>query len=185
MTFDRTVKTFTLDDMNGLNDKSAITFGPEDRGFVYAVARRIVGSAEDAEDVTQDALLLAYRHRDQFRGESKYRTWLYRIASTTALGHLRRRKRSRELLATTDEPLGAKLADTERTPEARLADAETENLVQRAIETLAPKYREVITRRATSSEAEIAGQLGISVANVKIRAHRARRQLRDQLACVR
>lgn len=171
--------------MNVLTDKSSVTFGPEDRGFVYAVARRIVGSPEDAEDVTQDALLLAYRHRDAFRGESKYRTWLYRIASTTALGHLRRRKRSRELLSITDDPVGTTIADGARSPEARLADAETEHAVQQAIETLAPKYREVIARRGASSEAEIATVLGISVANVKIRAHRARRQLRDQLACVR
>ncbi len=168
-----------------MDDLAVITFNPEDRGFVYAVARRIVGSSEDAEDVTQEALLLAYRHHASFRGDSRYRTWLYRIATTTALGHLRRLRRSREQLALTDEPLGERMPDDARSPEARVADREVAGVVREAVKTLEPKYREVIERRAEASESEIAKAMGISVANVKIRAHRARRVLKDQLACVR
>ena len=161
-------------------------FDQDDRGFVYAIARRIVHSPEDAEDVTQDALLLAYRHRAAFRGESKYRTWLYRIAATTALGHLRRRRRSREQLAPTEDAVAFQVADEDaRTPEDELVASETTNLVQAALATLAPKYRDVLIRRATATETEVASALGISVANVKIRAHRARHQLRDVLSPVR
>ena len=156
-----------------------------DRGFVYAVARRIVRSANDADDVTQDAMILAYRYRASFRGESKYRTWLYRIAATTAIGFLRKRKRSRELLANEPEQLGAWLADDAKTPEAQLADLDTERYVQEAIAALAPKYREVLLCRVDATEGETAERLGISVANVKIRAHRARKQLRETLETAR
>jgi RNA polymerase sigma-70 factor (ECF subfamily) len=160
-----------MDEMNDLD----VLFGPEDRGFVYAVARRIVGSREDADDVTQEALLLAYRYRDTFRGESKYRTWLYRIASTTALGLLRKRRRSREELMAVpiDRPDGA------RSQEDELAEAESIDLIQRSLRRLAPKYRDVMLARADWSEAETAAKLGISVANVKVRAHRARKQLKE------
>jgi len=160
-------------DMNDLD----VLFGPEDRGFVYAVARRIVGSREDADDVTQEALLLAYRYRDSFRGDSKYRTWLYRIASTTALGLLRKRRRSREELT----PVPVDGPDGRRTPEDELAEAEAIDLIQRSLGRLAPKYRDVMLERAESSEVETAAKLGISVANVKVRAHRARKQLKELL----
>ncbi len=156
-----------------------------DRGFVYAVARRIVGSANDADDVTQDALILAHRHRAAFRGDSKYRTWLYRIAATTAIGFLRRRKRSREQLANDPEQLGSWIADESKSADTILLEAEAELFVQRAIATLEPKYRDVLLCRADATETETAERLGISVANVKIRAHRARKQLRETLETVR
>lgn len=159
-----------MDDMNDLD----VSFGPEDRGFVYAVARRIVGSGEEADDVTQDALLLAYRYRDSFRGESKYRTWLYRIASTTALGYLRKRRRSRELLT----PIPVDGPDGAKSPEDAVGDAEAIDLIQRSLRRLDPKYRDVMLARADATEVETAAHLGISVANVKVRAHRARKQLR-------
>jgi RNA polymerase sigma-70 factor, ECF subfamily len=160
-----------MDEMNDLD----VLFRPEDRGFVYAVARRIVGSREDADDVTQEALLLAFRHRDAFRGDSKYRTWLYRIASTTALGLLRKRRRSREELT----PAPIERPDGARSPEDELAEAESIDLIQRSLRRLAPKYRDVMLARADSSEVETAAKLGISVANVKVRAHRARKQLKQ------
>lgn len=159
-----------------------VTFSPDDRGFVYAVARRIVGTSEEAEDVTQEALLLAFRHRDSFRGDSKYRTWLYRIAATTALGHLRRKARSREHLAPTEETLAREVPDEAASAEASLGDHEALVLIREALAQLAPKYRDVMMLRSEVTEAETATRLGISVGNVKIRAHRARKQLRDAVA---
>jgi RNA polymerase sigma-70 factor (ECF subfamily) len=166
--------------MTVLNEKSSISFGPEDRRFVYAVARRIVRTDEDADDVAQDALLLAYRHLSDFRGDSRLRTWLYRIATTTALGHLRRTKRARQCVSASD----VVLVDPGRSAEAAIADAELSALVRNAVSSLAPRYRDVLLARAESTEVEIAASFGISVANVKIRAHRARKQLRDVLAPV-
>jgi RNA polymerase sigma-70 factor (ECF subfamily) len=181
-----------MDDMNDLNVfpstgeenrvPEPVTFGADDRGFVYAIARRIVGNAEDAEDVTQDALLLAYRYRASFRGDSRYRTWLYRIASTTALGHLRRRGRNREQLATTEDSFARELVDPALSAEAALAEHEAIAMIQAALATLDPKYRDVMLLRADSTESECAERLGITVNNVKIRAHRARKQLQEKLA---
>ncbi len=160
----------------------AVKFGRDERDFVYAVAHRIVRSPEAADDVAQDAMLLAYRHRNSFRGDSKYRTWLYRIASTTALGHLRRNRRSRESLAPTDEAQHWESADPCRSPETLVGDLEVAARAQRVLDQLGPKYREVVMMRTEMTEHETAARLGISVANVKIRAHRARKQLREALA---
>jgi len=162
-----------------------VTFGADDRGFVYAVARKIVGSAEEADDVTQEAMLLAYRHRDSFRGEAKYRTWLYRIASTAALGHLRRRRRSREQLAPDDEMFASQVPDDAKSAETLFSEAEAMIVIQQAVAALDPKYRDVLLTRVDQTETETASRLGISVANVKIRAHRARHQLREALTAVR
>ena len=156
----------------------AARFGPDERSFVYAVARRIVHSAEAAEDVTQEALLLAYRHRDAFRGDSKNRTWLYRIASTTALGYLRRCRRSREDLAPDADSHTWDIADSARSPETLVGDFEVAERARRALDQLAPKYRDVVLMRTELTEHEVAARLGLTVANVKIRAHRAREQLR-------
>jgi RNA polymerase sigma-70 factor (ECF subfamily) len=167
--------------MNDSTDSPVLT--DELRGFVFAVARRIVRDDEDAADVTQDALLLAHRHRDSFRGESSYRTWLYRIATTTALGHLRRRRRLRESLVPGDEPVGAAAPDPAPSPEDQAATHEVAEQVRRALDGLDHKYRDVLLARADdASESEVAVRLGVSLANVKIRTHRARRQLRDALA---
>ena len=155
-------------------------FGRAERELVYAVARRITNSPEAADDVAQDALLLAYRHRDSFRGDSRYRTWLYRIAATTALGYLRRRRRSREHLAS-DRVVAPELVDQGRSPEAIVGDREVAAQLRGVLHQLAPKYRDVVMMRAELSEHETAARLGISVANVKIRAHRARLQLRAAL----
>ncbi len=160
----------------------AMKFGRDERDFVYAVARRIVKSAEAADDVAQDALLLAYRHRDSFRGDSKYRTWLYRIASTTALGYLRRGRRSREFLASTDEAVHRGIEDPGPSPETLVGDLEATARARQVLDQLAPKYRDVVMMRTELTEHETAIRLGITVANVKIRTHRARQQLRDALA---
>lgn len=160
-----------------------VTFAPDDRGYVYAIARRIIGSADDAEDVTQDALVLAYRNRHAFRGDSRYRTWLHRIAVTTALGHLRRQRRSRiDVLDADDEPsVFNRTADPAKSAETLITEAEDRAAVQRALAELPSSYRDVLLERAEATEPEVAKRLGISVANVKIRAHRARKQLRQAL----
>lgn len=171
------VLTSIMDDMN---DSENVTFASDDRRFVYAVARRIVRSADDAEDVTQEALLLAFRHRNAFRGESRYRTWLYRIAATAALGHLRRQKRARLTVVSSDlahETL-ERQPDAAKLPSTLLEEAESRIAVRQALGELAPTYREVLIARADSTESEVAAKLGISVGNVKIRTHRAKKQLR-------
>jgi RNA polymerase sigma-70 factor (ECF subfamily) len=155
--------------------KSTATFGQSDRDFVVAVARRIV-DPEAAEDVAQDAMLLAYRYRGDFRGDSQYRTWLYRIAATTAFGYLRRCRRSREQLAT--DQFQHDTVDPARSPEVLLSDLQVAAAACALLDQLAPKYRDVVVLRTELTEAAVAARLGITVANVKVRAHRARAQLR-------
>lgn len=168
--------------MNVMAD--SVDFAPEHREFVFAVVRKFLESAADADDVTQEALLLAYRHRHTFRGDSRYRTWLYRIAVTSALGFLRKRRRSRVhgFDAATHHLLEL-MVDPARSPEALLADAELHTQIEQALRALQPTYREVLLARVDATESEIAARIGISLANVKIRTHRARKQLRASLAC--
>src|SRR5262245_61396021 len=84
----------------------AMQFTAKEREFVYGVAMRYMKDEEDAHDVAQDALLLAYRHRDSFRGNSRFTTWLYRIAATTALMALRKRRRTPLMVSVDTSPDG-------------------------------------------------------------------------------
>ncbi len=164
-----------------------VTFTADDRAFVTAVARRIVGDDDAAADVAQDALLLAFRHKDSFRGTSRYRTWLYRIAATTALSHLRRRRRRGAAETVSLSTLDGGELDLPAhgpDPEAAFASAESAARVREHLARLDPRYREILRRRFEDecSEEEVATALRLSVANVKIRTYRARQALRSSLA---
>ncbi len=162
-----------------------VSFTTADRAFVYAVARRYVRDEQDAHDVAQDALLSAYRYRASFRGDSQYRTWLYRIASTTALSHLRSAKRraGRAAGAHVDDVTDAAFGQPALAPEQACSSKEQVATLLGHIHRLAPAYRDVVELRCEDlSEHEVAGRLGLTVSTVKIRAHRARKMLRDQLA---
>src|SRR5580698_472042 len=63
------------------------------RAYVHSIAMKYVRNETDAEDVTQEAMLLAHRYRDSFRGDSRYSTWLYRVTATAALMFLRKQRR--------------------------------------------------------------------------------------------
>jgi RNA polymerase sigma-70 factor, ECF subfamily len=151
------------------------------RAYVRSVAMKYVRDEQDAEDVTQDAMLLAHRYRDSFRGESRYSTWLYRVTATAALMFLRRQRRlAREMPAsgTVDEDGTALL---ERQPAATDVSGEAiarseVGTVAEAVAKLGAKYPAVFWKRYGEgrTETEIATELGISVAAVKTRAFRAR-----------
>src|SRR5947199_4875717 len=82
------------------------------RVYVRSVALKYVRDEQDAEDVTQDAMLLAHRYRDAFRGDSRYSTWLYRVTATAALMFLRKQRRlAREIPAS-----GTGATDEDGTP---------------------------------------------------------------------
>lgn len=166
---------------------------PEDlertRAYVKSVAMKYVRNEEDADDVAQDALLLAHRYRDTFRGESRYSTWLYRVTATAALMFLRKQRRiAREVPAST-------ATDDEGTPwlERQPAEADTRaeviartelEDVRAAVAALGAKYPTVFWKRYGEgrTETEIARELGISVAAVKTRAFRGRQAALRALA---
>lgn len=151
------------------------------RAYVRSVAMKYVRDEQDAEDVTQDALLLAHRYRDSFRGESRYTTWLYRVTATAALMFLRRQRRlAREIPASAnidDEGTGLLERQPTQTDLANEVIARAEvGTVAEAVAKLGAKYPAVFWKRYGEgrTETEIARELGISVAAVKTRAFRAR-----------
>lgn len=161
-----------------------LQFDAAELSFVYAIGRRYVRDAEAAADVAQEAMLLAYRNRASFRGQSHPRTWLYRIAATTALGYLRR-QRCRGARVTTCDPEALARFEGAVAPPAdeALMTRELVEHLQDSLDDLDEKYASVIRLRAADlREHEIAERLGISVVAVKVRAHRARGMLRAALS---
>jgi RNA polymerase sigma-70 factor (ECF subfamily) len=164
--------------------------GPAEREYCYAVAMKYVRDEEAAADVAQEALLLAHRHRDSFRGDSRFSTWLYRIAATTALMWLRRqRRRGRELTALVDgegdETAALETRESPETDPATLAAThEQMALVERRLGEMGDKYGRIFLMRYLEgyTETEIAERLELSLATVKTRAHRARIAVKETLA---
>ena len=156
-----------------------LDFDEADRAYVYAVVYRILKAPDLASDATQDAMLRAYRGRDRYRGDAAPRTWLHRIAVTTALGHLRSRQRSREDSGVdlTSEPV-----DPAPSPEDAVA---TRELIEQALALVAHGddvgLRILAMRSNETSDHDIATELGLSSANVRVRAWRTRQRLRSQL----
>lgn len=160
-----------------------LRFDDVERGFVYSVGRCYVRDEAAADDVAQEAMLLAFRHRDSFRGESHPRTWLYRIAATAALGYLRRQRRRDARVTSCDpEELVGRDDPAARSAEEALASHELADRLRCQLLTLDEKYASVLRLRAEDlRDHQIAERLGISVAVVKIRAYRARVMLREVL----
>ncbi len=165
-----------------------IRFTAKEREFVYGVAMKYMKDEEKAHDVTQDALLLAYRHRASFRGDSRFTTWLYRIAATTALMHLRKDRRlplttSIDSAANDDSAVGDEPRDEASTPEDSWASSEAIALAGERLAEMGDKYGQIFNMRFVEgySESEIARKLSLNVATVKTRAYRARAHLRREL----
>jgi RNA polymerase sigma-70 factor (ECF subfamily) len=160
-------------------------------GRLLAVARRIVGSDEEARDVIQDAFLNAFRSLPRFHGDARLSTWLHRIVVNSALMKLRTRKRKPE--ESIEPLLPAFLADghyAERfsawgeQADTALSRAETKDLVRKYIDQLPESFRTVLLLRDIEGldTEETARVLETTPNAVKIRLHRARAALRTLLA---
>ena len=156
---------------------------------VYRMAMSFVKDETEAEDVAQDAFLKAFRNLANFRGQSKFSTWLISITLNEARRRLRRQSTVRmESLDDFTEEGGkvspALLRDWSEIPSEALERREVRALLQRAIEELPPIYREVVVLRDIEelSVEEAAGVLTISISSVKVRLHRARIMLQKALA---
>jgi RNA polymerase sigma-70 factor (ECF subfamily) len=161
-----------------------LRFTTKEREFVYGVAMKYMKDEEKAHDVTQDALLLAYRHRASFRGDSRFTTWLYRIAATTALMHLRKDRRVPQLQSIDAEETEANEPRGEAaTPEEQWASSEAVQIAGDRLARLGDKYGQIFAMRFVEgySESEIARKLSLNVATVKTRAYRARAHLKREL----
>lgn len=167
-------------------EKQTIQFTERERDFVFGVAMKYMKDEERALDVTQDALLLAYRHRDSFRGDSRFTTWLYRIAATTSLMHLRKERSRPQLQSLGGESDEAALDEPRSlyaSPEEEWAATEAVQLAGQRLQEMGDKYGEIFTLRFLEgySESEIARKLKLNVSTVKTRAYRARNHLKREL----
>jgi len=157
---------------------------------VFNMAYQFAGSFEEAEDLTQDAILRAHRAIRSFRGGATFQTWLYRIATNIAVDALRRRGRHEAKVSSLDDPVQAdqgpiarEVPDTQHDPQELAETAELSQQVQKAIEQLSPKLRAVVVLfdlQGLTYE-EIADTLRLPLGTVKSRLFNARTRLRELL----
>lgn len=152
------------------------------RPRIYALALHLSGSASDADDITQDAFELAYRHLPSFEGRSHFFTWLYRITVHRALDAQRAQKRAGMPLD--DVRVEAALqVDAPSDPRQALALRETYVALLRALDALAPSLKSAVVLTALQglSYREAAVVLGTSEGAIAVRIHEARKHLRGGL----
>jgi RNA polymerase sigma-70 factor (ECF subfamily) len=152
---------------------------------VYSLAMKMLRNPEDAEDVLQETFLRAYRGIKSFKGNSTFSTWIYRITANSALMRLRKKQLPQVSIEDSDEretPIS--IADWAPGPVEQLLNQEMQRVMDEAIETLPPEFRQVFILRDVEelSNADVAEILDLSVAAVKSRLHRARLKVRNRLA---
>src|SRR5947208_2331705 len=155
---------------------------------IFRIAQHITHNEEDAQDVVQEAFLKAYQNLEQFQGNSKFYTWLVRIAVNEALMKLRRRKTSKtvsldEDVETEEGSMPREVADWGPNPEQLYGQSELGDILQKTIQGLPQSFRTVFVLRDIEglSTEETAEMLNLSVPAVKSRLLRARLQLRERL----
>jgi RNA polymerase sigma-70 factor (ECF subfamily) len=154
---------------------------------VYLMALSMLRNEADAEDAAQEAFIKAYRNLNRFRSESRFSTWL--IAIVLNEGRARLRRKQPTLTDSIDDTTEgsvtpAQLTDWREIPSESLERQEIRTLIRRALAELPLAYREVFVLREIEERnvQETAETLGITVASVKMRLHRARMMLQKQLA---
>ncbi len=155
---------------------------------VFRMAKQITQNDEDAEDVLQETFLKAYSHLDDFQGNSRFYTWLVRIAVNEALMKLRKRRSDRTVplddpIDTGEDELVREVAVWDENPEEKYSRDELGQILDEAIQGLKPAYRTVFVLRDIEelSIEETAEALNLSISAVKSRLLRARLQLREKL----
>jgi RNA polymerase sigma-70 factor (ECF subfamily) len=157
---------------------------------LYNFSLRMCRDAADAEDTVQETFLNVFKYLKDFRYETKFKNWLYRVAASTCIKKRRKSKFAPKRELSLDEfyPQGEaeipqQVPDWAQMPLDKLLSNELLDKINEAIFTLPEKYRLVIVLRDIEgfSTAETAQILNLSDANVKVRLHRARLYLRDRL----
>jgi RNA polymerase sigma-70 factor (ECF subfamily) len=155
---------------------------------VYRVARSILGSDTEAEDVMQEAYVRAFTHLHQFEGRAAFSTWLTKIAVYEAMARQRRSARFTPLESSAEAeaeagPAVREPASEGRDPEREMFDQEIRTLLEAAIDALPADHRSVFTLREVEGldTAETARCLEVSEDVVKTRLHRARARIREEL----
>lgn len=149
--------------------------------FVY----RFVGNQEEAEDIVQETFLRVYRKRKAYKRIAKFSTWIYTIAGNLSRTELRRRKR-RKLFSVSDlgfEDKDYEISDEVYNPESQVDGMLQEEIIQREINNLSPKFRQVIILRDVQelSYEEISKIIKVPIGTVKSRVNRGRLKLQARL----
>jgi RNA polymerase sigma-70 factor, ECF subfamily len=155
---------------------------------VFHIARRMMRSNEDAEDVVQESFQLAFIHLQSFKGDSRFSTWLSRIAINAALMKLRKKRHLREVsldapAEAEQPPFWLEVEDQGLNPAQLYAQEERQRILSEALNDLTPGMRKAIELRELDerSTEETARIMGITVGAVKARVFHGRRKLRERL----
>lgn len=152
------------------------------QNYVFTLTLRLIKSREDAEEIAQDVFVKAYRSLADFRGESKFSTWLYTITNTTCITFLRKKKLEVHSL---DNEKVFEMADNKDSGfRANVIEQKSRvSMVNKAIAMLSPDDAEVITLfyKAEQNLEEIARILGLEANTAKVRLHRARGRLKEKM----
>ena len=152
------------------------------QNYVFTLTLRMIKSREDAEEVAQDVFIKAYKSLADFRGESKFSTWLYTITNTTSITFLRKKKLEVHSL---DNEKVFEVADSRDSGfSANTIEQKSRvNMVNQAIAMLSPDDAEVITLfyKAEQNLEEISRILRLETNTVKVRLHRARTRLKEKM----
>jgi len=154
---------------------------------IFRLAQHITQNNEDAQDVAQEAFLKAFEHLGEFQGNSRFYTWLVRIAVNQALMKLRKRHNKDvsldEEIDGEDNSMPREIEDWGPSPEQKFAQSELAGILTQVIGELDPSFRVVFQLRDIDelSTEETAEALGLSVPAVKSRLLRARLKLREKL----
>ncbi|HUZ47686.1 MAG TPA: sigma-70 family RNA polymerase sigma factor [Terriglobia bacterium] len=156
---------------------------------IYRLGLNLTGNPEDAEDLLQETFLKAFQHLPTFREDSRFYTWIVRIAINEGLMKLRKRRSSKEVQAedpsnSDGEFIPREFADWRPNPEQEMARVEMETILHNAAKALPATFRTVFFLRDVEglSTEETAEMLNLSVGAVKARLFRARLRLREELS---
>ncbi|MBM7614829.1 RNA polymerase sigma-70 factor (ECF subfamily) [Alkaliphilus hydrothermalis] len=153
----------------------------------FNIAYRMLSNIEDANDITQEALLKIFRSVDKFQGKSSFSTWVYSIVSNSCIDFIRKQKKNQvvylEQQGATGENYRIEVADEMNTPEYLFEKKEIQNIIHEAINQLNVDQKEIIILRDINgfSYQEIANILKCSEGTVKSRINRARGKLKKIL----
>jgi RNA polymerase sigma-70 factor (ECF subfamily) len=154
------------------------------RQYVFTIALRFVNNRETAEELAQDVFVKAFRYLADFKGNSKFSTWLYTIVNTTCLSHIRKKKEetilldNEKMVALTDH-LGAG-----ENPVSRMEQKSQQVMIENALKQLPETDGQLLSLfyQGEQSVEEIGVILGLSTSNVKVRLFRARQKMKEILS---
>ena len=156
----------------------------------YNIAYRMAGNHADAEDITQEAFIRAYRFFDRYNRSLPFENWLYRIISNVFVDEIRKRPKAK--LQSLDQPVNVRrtscevrleIPDSSADPERMSVEAAIDEPLQRALDSLPPDFRQAVILADIEgmSYEEIADSMGCSLGTVRSRLHRGRKLMRNRL----